>query len=330
VPPVDRLRGRRWRWLRLTLTVHDRYKELHGGELASAITLAAFLSLLPLLLVGIAVLGFFSAASSEDLPARVISELGLSESGKTAQLIDEAVGVAEDSRRAASLVGLAGLLWTGLGLVNALQYAWDTAWQVRGRGLRDRLVGLGWLAGAGLLFAASFALSAGSQWLPWFLSPLGVLAGFGTGVALWLWTSKVLPNRHVPWRALLPSAIVGAAGFEVLKIVGSYWVPRAVASSSALYGSIGVVFAILAWLLVFGRLVAYTTMLEVILWEERHGTVRLTIEVPAQPGVAPVAATRAGEQKFGSADGGRGLSWSPLRSRGARDPSREPTGPGRG
>ena len=44
----------------------------------------------------------------------------------------------------------------------------------------------------------------------------------------------------------------GAIGLEVLKLVGTVYVPRAVASSSALYGSLGVVFAILAWLAIGG------------------------------------------------------------------------------
>ena len=205
---------------------------------------------------------------------------------------------AEESRKAASVVGLAGLLWAGLGVVNSLQYAWNSAWQVPGRGIRDRAVGLGWLAGAGLLFVGSFVLSAVSQWLPWYLAPLGVAAGFATGVTLWLWTAHTLPNRKVGWRPLLPAAVVGAIGFEVLKLIASVVVPRVVASSSALYGPLGVVFALLAWLLVFGRLVVYAAVIEVVLWEERHGTVELTLEVPARPGLAAVGATRAGEQRL--------------------------------
>ena len=299
----DRLAGTRWRRLRLLLAVHERYGELHGGELASAITLSAFLSLVPLLIVGIAAFGFFSAASSADLPRQVLSRLGLPPTGSAGELLTQTMAVAQRSRRAASVVGLAGLLWTGLGVVNALQYAWDTAWQVPSRGLRDRLIGLGWLLGAGVLFAVSFALTAGAQWLPWFLSPMGVLGGFATGLALWLWTARVLPNRDVGWRALLPAAAVGALGFEVLKELGSFWVPRMVASSSALYGAVGVVFAVLAWLLVFGRLVVYTAVIEVVLWEERHGTVKVSIEVPARPGIVPVSATRAGEQRFPGSEG---------------------------
>jgi membrane protein len=294
----ERLSLRRWRPTRLALEVQDRYSELHGGELASAITLSAFLSLLPLLLVGIAVFGFFSAASSKDLAKEVIENLQLDRSSQTAELITEAMRTAESSRKAASAVGLAGLLWTGLGVVNALQYAWNTAWQVPGRGLRDKAVGLAWLVGAGVLFVVSFAVSAASQLLPWFLEPLGILIGLATGVGLWLWTAHTLPNRRVGWRALLPGALLGAIGFEVLKVLASFVVPRIVASSSDLYGPVGVVFAVLGWLLVFGRLVVYAAVTEVVVWERRHGTVQLTIEAPARPGVEPVSATRAGEQRF--------------------------------
>ena len=289
----ERLSQRRWRPARLALAVQGRYKELHGRELALAITLSAFLSLLPLLVLGIAVFGFFSAAASKDLAKEAVDRLGLAQSSDTARLITEAMHTAESSRKAASVVGLAGLLWTGLGLVRALQYAWNTAWQVPGRGLRDRAVGLAWLGGAGLLFAGSFVLSAASQLLPWYLAPLGILAGLATGVGLWLWTAHTLPNRRVGWRTLLPGAVVGAAGFEILKVLASFVVPRFVASSSDLYGPVGVVFAVLAWLLLFGRLVAYTAVVEVVLWEERHGTVQLMIEAPARPGVETLGATRA-------------------------------------
>ena len=277
--------------IRTVLAVKSRYSEIHGGELASAVTLAAFLSLLPLILVGIAMLGFVSAHwtgdESTDLTAEVLDQLGIDDGTEAGKTLTEAIDKAEDSRSAASAIGLVGLLWAG----------WVWSGRSSTRGTRPGRSGaaacgtswsaIGWLAGAGVVFAGSFALTAAVQWLPWFMAPVGLLAGYGTGVALWLWTAKVLPNRDVGWRALLPGAIVGAAGFEILKVVGSLWVPRAVASSSALYGSFGVVIAILAWLLVFGRLVALTAVIEVVLWEQRHGTVQVALEVPARPGRGP-------------------------------------------
>jgi hypothetical protein len=55
------------------------------------------------------------------------------------------------------------------------------------------------------------------------------------------------------------------------------------------------VFATLAWLLFFGRLVVYAAVTNVVRWEEDHGTVTAEIELPRLPGQVPVSATRSGE-----------------------------------
>jgi membrane protein len=158
-------------------------------------------------------------------------------------------------------------------------------------------VGLAWLAGAGLLFLLSFAVTAAANVLPAGLAVIGPAAALAVDVALWLWTMKVLTNRNLRWRAYLPGAILGAIGLGVLKALGSIYVPRAVASASALYGSLGVLFAILAWLLFFGRLAVYAAVVNVVSWEESHGTVTVDVELPKVPGEVPVEATRAGEEK---------------------------------
>ena len=286
--------GERWSWFGTILRVQKRYSELNGNYLASSVTLSSFLSIFPLLLFAIAILGFFSAGSP-DLASDIVRELGLT--GDAADGITSAIATAEHSRRAASIIGIVGLLWSGLGLVAAFQYAINAAWQVKGRGWRDKLSGLLWLAGATLLFLTSFATSAVIRLLPAFLAPLGIIAGLSVNLGLWLWTFKVLGTREVGWKALLPGAVVGALGLEILKAVGAFYVPRAVASASALWGTIGVVFAILAWLLFFGRLVVYAAVVNVIRWEEDHGTVTLEMEVPrVHPETTQqVDVTRAGE-----------------------------------
>ncbi len=94
--------------------------------------------------------------------------------------------------------------------------------------------------------------------------PLVLAASIAVNTFLWLWTSWVLPNRKVSLRPLIPAAIFGAVGLEALKIAGAYVVPRFVSKSSALYGTIGVVFALITWLWLFGRLVVFVTILETI------------------------------------------------------------------
>jgi membrane protein len=288
---LDQL-GQRWKWFATVLRVQKRYGELNGNYLASAVTLSAFLSIFPLLLFAIAVLGFISAGTP-NLANDVVKNLGLT--GSAADEIRNAIATAQHSRQAASVIGVVGLLWSGLGLVAAVQYAINAAWQVTGRGWRDKLKGLLWLAGATLLILNSFAIAAVLNFLPGFLAPLGILAGLSVNLGLWVWTFKVLATRDVGWKALLPGAVVAALGLEILKAVGAFYVPRAVASASALYGTLGVVFAILAWLLFFGRLVVYACVVNVVRWEEDNGTVTVEMEAPKVPGQVPVATTRAGE-----------------------------------
>ncbi len=293
---IDRLR--KWAdsrpWLGFVLKVQDRFSEVNGGPMASALTLASFLSIFPLILVGIAVLGYFSA-SADDLAGEIIQQLGLR--GEAATALTSAIDQAEQSRRSASIIGFAGLLWSGLGVVAVLQYTLNSVWQVRGRGLKDKLTGLAWLLGAGVLMVGSFALTAGLNFLPGWLAPIGLLVATAVNIALFLWSMRVLPNHQLGWRNLLPGAIVGGIGLEVLKVVGAFVVPRLVASSSALYGSIGTVFAILAWLFFFARLVVYAATVNVVRWEAEHGTVSVAIDVPRLPGPLPLRASRSGDVK---------------------------------
>lgn len=288
--------GERFKWFATVLAVQKRYGELNGNFLASSVTLSAFLSLFPLLLFVIAIIGFI-AADTPNLAPDVVRELGLQ--GDAANSITTAIDTARESRRAASLIGIVGLLWSGLGLIAAFQYAINAAWQATSRGWKDKLKGLMWLGGATLLFLTSFATSAVIRWLPTFLAPLTTLAGVSVNFALWLWTFKVLSTRNVGWKALVPGAVVGALGFEVLKAIGAFYVPGAVSSASALYGTLGVVFATLAWLLFFGRLVVYAAVVNVVRWEEDHGTVVLEMEAPRvhPETTTPVEVTRAGETK---------------------------------
>lgn len=281
----------RFRWLDAVLRVSDRFAAVGGAPLSASIALSTFVSLFPLLLVLIAVVGFLSSSDSA-FATRLISDLGLE--GSAATTVRDALETAEGSRQAATIVGLVGLLWSGLGVVGSLQTALNSVWQVRGRGLLDKAVALGWLAGAGALFLGTAALAPVLSLAPGPVKPLTILLGLALTTVLFTWTYTSLGNVRVGWRAHVAGALLVAAGFEVLKAVGAVYVPRAVASSSALYGSLGVVFAVLAWLLVYGRLIVYGAVINVLRHEAAAGTVTVQIEVPRIDGEVPLSTTRGG------------------------------------
>lgn len=274
------------------MAVQERYGELDGNVVASAVTLSIFISLFPALLLGTAVVGFV-AAGSVDLPGQIIDKLGLT--GKAADSLREAIDSAQRSRQAASIVGVAGLVWSSLGVVDAVRLAIDRAWQVKGNGWRDKLLSFGWLLVTGVAIVATTAATAlVVSVLPGWAKPLMIVVTVGVNVVMFWFTLKMLGNRNVGWRPLLPGAVFAGIGLQVLTLAGAIIVPRSAASSSALYGSLGVVFAILAWLFFFGRLLVYASTLNVVVYERRQGTVTLEVEAPRVPGEVPVEATRSG------------------------------------
>jgi membrane protein len=283
--------GRRWPWFCVVLAVIRRFGEVGGGPLAGSITLATFLSIFPLLLVGIAVVGIISV-NSADFVETAIDALGLS--GGASEIFTEAINTAADSRKAATIVGLAGLLWSGLAVVGSLSHALDSVWQVTGRGMKDKLHGLLWLIAAFLLLLSGFALTAVINLLPGPAWPAAFLVGALSNTLLFWLMFRVVGNAPVGWRRLMPGAIAAGAGYQLLTALSGLIVPRLVANSSALYGSIGVVFALLAWLFFFGRLIVYSAVLNVILFERTSGTVTVEMKVPRYRGVVPLRADRAG------------------------------------
>src|SRR5437879_12343741 len=97
--------------------------------LAKGVTLTAFLSLFPLLLVVIAITGFFSSHNSP-LASDIISTFGLT--GRARQTLTDTLALAQRSQRTASVVGLAGLLWLVLGVLAAVEFALYSWWGVVG------------------------------------------------------------------------------------------------------------------------------------------------------------------------------------------------------
>jgi membrane protein len=267
--------GRSWRWARAFAA---RYSRLNGRNNAAAITLYGFLALFALAVLATGVIGLVSE-KGDDVAETIVNWLGVE--GAAAKTVTDAVKTAQQSATVATVVGLAGLVWVGSSFALAVASAYDTAWHVPTRGARSRLVGLGWLCGAFVLLVTGGLLTSLFSSLPVVLVVVTVVVSLTVDTLLWVFTSRVLPNRRLPWRDMVVPAVAGAVGLEVLKVLGGYVVPRLVAGSSALYGTIGVVFALIAWLWVFGRLVIAITVLEVMRWESAHGTVERLVQAPA-------------------------------------------------
>ena len=60
----------------------------------------------------------------------------------------------------------------------------------------------------------------------------------------------VLLSRRIPWRRLVPSAVLAGLGQVAIAAYSAVVMPNLIASNSARYGVIGVSLALITWLLV--------------------------------------------------------------------------------
>ncbi|PCG87527.1 hypothetical protein CIB93_02170 [Streptomyces sp. WZ.A104] len=239
---------------------YETLDRVHWARLAAAITFISFLALFPLIAVGAAIA---AALLSDKQLATIKDKLAEQVPGISDQLgIDGLVANAGT----VGLVAGALLLFTGVGWVGSMRECLRAVWELDDvqeanpvvAKLKDTvlLVGLG---GAAL---ATLAVSTvGSTAVGWTADQLGISGGGAGGVLLrvaalavavvadfllMLYLLTLLPGVQPPRRRLVVAALLGAAGFELLKLLlGSYM--KGVAGKS-MYGAFGVPIALLLWI----------------------------------------------------------------------------------
>ncbi len=252
-----------------------------------------FASLLPLLVVGVSVVGFISHGQ-DDFASKVIERLGLT--GSAADLFTNAIATSEDARATTSVIGLVLLLITGLGLGAAVKDICDAAWQVADRGLRVRLRSLEWAAGSFVLLGVSITVSSLANPLPGWFAPIAILVSSFFAAMAFVWTFFALTAVRVPVRSHIPGAAIGGIAFTLITTFGTTYLTNRIASSSALFGTLGVILAVLAWFYIFGQLLVYAAVLNVLVYEHDHGTRTVGVTVPMLEGILELSeqTTRGG------------------------------------
>ncbi|MEU3318394.1 YihY/virulence factor BrkB family protein, partial [Streptomyces sp. NPDC006785] len=239
---------------------YERLDRVHWARLAAAITFISFLALFPLIAVGAAI----AAALLSDKQLDTIKD----------ELADQVPGISDQlgidglvaNAGTVGLVAGALLLFTGVGWVGSLRECLRAVWELDDvqeanpvvAKVKDAMLLVG-LGGAAL---ATVAVSTiGSTAVGWTADQIGISEGGAGGILLrvaalavavvadfllLLYLLTLLPGVEPPRRRLVVAALLGAVGFELLKLLlGSYM--RDVAGKS-MYGAFGVPIALLLWI----------------------------------------------------------------------------------
>jgi membrane protein len=263
--------------VRTAAALNQRYGDDAGEYLAASIAYYAFLSFFPLLLLGLSVVGF-ALAASPGLRGEI--EVGLTRSVPGLEaLVGRNLDALRDGRAAAGVIGVAGLLWTGTGVVGAGRNAVRRIFR-QGQpagGFRRRVWLVGVTAGLGLLGLVATGLATAAATVEAegavgvVLRVLVALVSFGLDIVLFLVAYRVLMRSPATWSDLLPGAVFAAIGWGILKLIGAWYASRTVASSQSVYGTFAATVGVLVVLYLAARLFVYGAELNAVLIEQKGG-----------------------------------------------------------
>ena len=256
----------RHRRLSFVAAVVKKFGDDQAGQLAALISYYGFVSIFPLLLVFVSVLGF--VIHGDPAQQQKVLDGALGQIPLLSNLISASGGNLTGSSAALG-IGTVTALLGGLGATNAAQNAFNQIWHVpfkrRPDFLKARLRGLGLLAILGTLVivstaAAGFATAAthgpatevGSIVLAFFFN----LLLFGTAF-------KLLTAVDVPLRDLMPGVLTAAIGWQIIQHLGGLWASK-FQHEKAAYGTITLVLSLLALLYLGAQITIFAAEINVV------------------------------------------------------------------
>jgi len=239
--------------------VVKKYGDDEGGRQAALITYYGFLSIFPLLLLGVAVLSRV-LADHPDLRQRLIKEIVPQALRST---VEHSLATLPTST-IPFVVGLIGLLFSGTGVVFSAYQTLNHVAAVRYRlraGFLSRyvrvLVVLAMLLLGALATGALTVVATALHGQPGLERAAAVLGSALVVFAVLLFGAKLLLARPAPVRALWPGAIMGAAAVTVVLNAGAPLLATLVAKAGPVYGSFATVAGMFALLYLVGQALVY-------------------------------------------------------------------------
>ncbi|MGW0602952.1 YihY/virulence factor BrkB family protein [Streptomyces sp. NPDC002640] len=260
-------------WMARLMDTHawlafDRLDRVKWTRLAAAMTFTSFLALFPLLtLAAAAGAATLTTAQQRTLQDKVAEQVpGISDQLDIEKLVANAGTV--------GLIAGALLLFTGLSWVDSMRGCLRAVWELPDPDenlLVTKAKDLGLLFGLGGAVLATLVISTVASGMVGRLARAmgleeggigGVLLGlaaFAVAVLadflLLLYVLRVVPGAHPRRRLLTQAALIGAAGFELLKLLLSGYIQGVAAKS--MYGAFGVPIALLLWINFTSKLLLY-------------------------------------------------------------------------
>lgn len=258
----------KWIWqdakLLAARTVSEFFDD-HCSQLAASMSYYILFSIFPLAIFVVSIAGLMLTDDGlrEQVVESLLEALPLSEGAGRSDL-EALIEPIAQGRSALGLISVLGLLWGASGMMGALRFSLDTAWDHERRRpfVRGKLVDFGLVFGVGALLALSIAMTlllqvvrelssdAASALGPFgpgagaLVTVIGFLAPLALTTITFVLVFKLVPTVRVRTRDALAGALLSALLFELLKNGFAIYLQH-FANYDAVYGSLGATIALL-------------------------------------------------------------------------------------
>ena len=227
---------------------------INKGMLFAAVLLLCFF---PFIIVA-------NALAGQSAVTGLIRHLGLNQ--QAARDVSDLFTSSSSTSNAVTGTAYVFFILGGLAAASAVQDLYERSFELESRGLKDIFRRFVWLAAT--IGCVSLAAVAG----PWLNNEVGlwlvaILALIGLTLYWWL-TMWFLLSARISWRALFPSAVTTAIFWVGMEVVFSIIFSGTVISDDKKYGPIGVVFALMSWLIAIGVVIILGAVVGLV-WRER-------------------------------------------------------------
>jgi membrane protein len=249
-----------------------KFSEDKTTNLAAMMAFWAFFSIFPLLLVLITVLGWVLPASDKNQVLTHVAQLFPLVKPSTIKGLTGAVWPL--------VLGLATSLWSGLGAVRTVQTAFNSVWEIPYHErpgfveqiMRSLLVlltlGVGFVLTtmiSGLVTSVSSGVHLGLAG-----KIAGLVIAIAADVGLFIAAFRMLTDRSVSVRDVLPGALFSGVVFFLLQELSAFIISRHLKSAQGTYGTFATVITILWWFYLQSIITLLGAQLNVVLKERLH------------------------------------------------------------
>jgi YihY family inner membrane protein len=258
------------------VAVAKKFTDDNGGIMAAALAHSAFVSVFPLLLVFVTVLGLV-AAHDPALRAAVFQGQGAAFAGISHQFpivgsqLTSNVHALQRSSTIGLIVGLLATIWGCTGLAQTGLYTMQQVWNLPGPARPGYFPRLGRCLLFLLVLGAGLVLTTGVTSLGVFTHQaatwtvlLDVLAAIANGV-MFLLVFRVLTPEGVPTSNLVWGAAAGGVAWTVMQALGNFLIGHYLHDDRSVYGVFATVLGLVAWMYILVEITVYAAEVNVVL-----------------------------------------------------------------